>query len=105
MLDTSTVIDSDHEQEELPESRLYIQDVDVSNMIFTYKRCALTVVKSKREIHENHITELAACFNMVLLTDNPTELQVHYLGSSVLAALGEYSHFDRSFSMGYAFSF
>lgn len=97
--DASTIIDSDHEQEELPASRLFIQGVDVTNIIFTYKNRAVKVVKSKKDMYGNRIAELAACFNILLLTDYPGKLQVHYLGSSVLETLGECSGFDRSFTM------
>lgn len=50
--DSTTIVESDSEYEELPKSRWNINSIDVSKMLFDYRRCAISMIKTQGPIFE-----------------------------------------------------
>lgn len=79
-----------------------INGMDVSKMLFDYRCSVISMVKTEGLIFaEKNIMELAACFNMLLITDDQhNSLQVKYFGGTLLdRILKEVTHFDYTFTM------
>jgi hypothetical protein len=108
IFDSTTISDNDSEHdessddEELPKSRWNINGMDVSKMLFDYRCNLISMVKTEGLIFaEKNITELAACFNMLLVNDDQhNSLQIKYFGGTLLdRILKEGTHFDYTFTM------
>ncbi|KAG1140912.1 hypothetical protein G6F37_008689 [Rhizopus arrhizus] len=108
IFDSTTIGDNDSEHDEssddekLPKSRWNINGMDVSKMLFDYRRSVISMVRTEGLIFaEKNITELAACLNMLLITDDQHKsLQIKYFGDTLLdRILKEATHFDYTFTM------
>lgn len=108
IFDYTTIGDNDNEHdessidEEIPKSRWNINSMNVSKMLFDYRRSVISMIKTEGLIFsEKNITELAACFNMLLVTDGQhNSLQIKYFGGTLLdQILKEDTHFDYTFTM------